>query len=75
MQTIDTVNVVEYSDDSILGMKSWEENEAGNKEAETTFKDIIKEHDLDVTEAELDVFVEDGFHEQGDYQIFLVHSS
>ena len=70
-----TVNIVEYATDSIIGLRSFSDDPEGNKEAEETFRSVIKEHDSEVTDEELDAFVEEGYHEQGDYQLFLTHSS
>ena len=49
-------------------------NDEGNLEAEEHFKSIVKIHDSEVTDEEMEILVEDGFHEQGDYQLFLTHS-
>ena len=72
---IQTVNVIEYADDAIQGIRSFEDTPDGNKEAENVFHDIVKENDPDATEAEINFFIEDGFHEQGDWQLFITHSN
>ena len=72
---IKTVNVIEYAGDDLVSIRSYSEDEEGNKEAEDTFKSIVKEHDSEVTDEDLDSFTEEGYHEQGDYQLFLSHSS
>ena len=72
---IQTVNVIEYEGNDLVGIQSFSDDEEGNKEAKETFRDIIKERDSGVTTENLDVFTEEGYQEQGDYQIFLSHSS
>ena len=70
-----TINVIEYANDEILQVKAYEDSPEGNEEAQTCFKTIIKEHTSEVTDEELEGFIEEGYHEQGDYQLFLTHSS
>ena len=72
---LNTVNVVEYADDAVLGVKSFSGDEAGIKEAEECFKVCIKENGENITDEEMDVCLEDGYFEQGEYQVFLTHSS
>jgi len=70
-----TVNVIEYKADAVISLRAWNEDTEGNEIAGNTFKDIIKECDPDATEAEIKDMLDEGFYEQGDYQLFLVHSS
>ena len=72
MSKIKTVNVVEYADDDLLGIASFEESEEGNKEAEARFRQCAIENGC--SEDEVDSFIEEGYFEQGTYQIFLSHS-
>ena len=72
--SIATVNVIEYSDDAVLGIRSFDDDEKGNSEAEEIYSSVIREHDPDVTESEMSLFIEDGYYEQGSYQVFLAHS-
>ena len=72
---IKTVNVIEYVDDSILGLTSFNDDQEGNQEAKELFKTLNKEHDSEVTENELGLACQEGYYEQGNYQLFLVHSS
>lgn len=71
----DTVNVIEVVDNSVVALHAFSDNEEGNKEAEAIFVTIVKENGDDVSEAEMEVFLEDGYFEQGSYQTFLVHSN
>ena len=73
-KAISTVNVIEYIEDSVQSVRSYEDNESGNVEAENIFKIIVKENDSEITNEELEVIIEDGYYEQGNYQLFLVHS-
>jgi len=72
---VSTINVIEYANDTVLGVRSFTDNESGNKEAEEVYRSIIKEHDPDSTIHEVEMFLEDGYYEQGDYQVFLAHSA
>jgi len=70
-----TVNVIEYKADTVISLRAWNEDTEGNEIASNTFKDIIKECDPNVPKAEIKDMLDEGFYEQGDYQLFLVHSS
>jgi len=73
MAKIDTVNVIEYADDDLIGINSYAEGEEGNRSAESRFRQCATEHGC--IEIDLDSFVEDGYYEQGTYQLFLSHSN
>ena len=75
MSKVDTVNVIEYADDSVSGVVSFTETPEGNKEAEAWFTKLVKEDDDKATNDEMIVFLDDGWYEAGTYQIFLTHSS
>jgi len=72
---VSTVNIIEYANDAVIEVRSFTDNESGNKEAEEAYHAIIKEHDPDATERDIEMFLEDGYYEQGDYQVFLAHSA
>jgi hypothetical protein len=72
---IDTINITEYANDAVLGVHSFSNDKDGVKEAEECYKAIILEHQEDATESEMDIYIEDGYFEQSDYQVFLTHSS
>lgn len=76
MSKLQTINVVEYASDdlSILGVSSFSDDEEGNREAEQLFKELVLEDNKDVTEREIDLFIEDGCYETETYQLFLTHS-
>jgi len=72
---VDTINITEYANDAVLGVHSFSNDEVGVREAEEYYKAIILEHQEDATESEMDVYIEDGYYEQSDYQVFLTHST
>ena len=71
-----TVNVIALSNDTEIAVFSFEDEgdgkQAGNEAAEAKFIEIAKAHGA--TDEDMDSFIEDGYHEQGTYQLFLVHS-
>ena len=70
-----TVNVIEYADDDLASITSFEETHDGNVEAEYHFMEILGELGDNLSEEDIESFVEDGYWEQGTYQVFLSHSS
>ena len=72
MAQIQTVNVIEYSDDALIGVTAFPDDESGNKEAEAHFKKCATENGA--VEEDIESFIEDGYYETGLYQLFLVHS-
>ena len=70
MAKINTVNVIEMADDDLLSITSFTDDEAGNKEAEARFQICAQENGCDPKES----FIEDGYFEQGNYQLFISHS-
>ena len=72
MTRIKAVNVMEYADDDLLGITTFTDDEEGNKEAEDHFRKCAIENGCSTED--IDSFIEDGYFEQGTYQIFLSHS-
>jgi len=72
---LDTVNIIEYADDQVLGITSYDESTEGNAEAEGRFFGLVKGHDKEATDEEIAGFMDDGYYEQGTYQVFIVHSN
>ena len=66
------VNVIEYVEDDITGVTSFSSDQAGNKEAEEHFAACAKENGA--LDEDIESFIEDGYFEQGNYQLFLIHS-
>ena len=75
MAKVNTVNVIEYVDDSILSIRAYTDDEQGNKEAETLFKACVEENGDCILSTEMESILEDGYFEQGNYQVFITHSS
>jgi hypothetical protein len=69
---LQTVMVIEYTGGEIQSVRSFSEDKEGNKEAEALFVKVAKDNGMDDTD--IDACLEDGLFEEGDYQIFLVHS-
>jgi hypothetical protein len=74
-EKVATINVIEYCGDSLLGITSFNDNEVGNREAEIFFHRFVKDNFPETLEEEIEACIEDGYFEQGDYQIFLSHSN
>ena len=73
---VSTVNVIEFSDNtptSIISLRSFNDNKAGNKKAEKLFKKILVENGAN--EVTFDSFVEDGYYQNGTYTVLLTHST
>jgi hypothetical protein len=68
-----TVNVIEVVDDSVIGVKSYKDNEKGNKQAEKRFIAVAKENGC--TDEEMDACLEDGYYSNGNYYVSITHSS
>ncbi len=69
---LQSVNVIEYSSGAITSLRSFTEDKEGNKAAEALFQKLAKDNGMD--DSDLDACLEDGLFEEGDYQIFIVHS-
>ena len=72
--TLDTVNVIEYVDCSIFNIRSFTDNEIGNREAEILFYDCIKENDKDALDEAIEEGITDGYYIDDTYEIYLAHS-
>lgn len=75
MDKINTVNVIEYTNDHIIGLHSYPDTPEGNKAAEKRFADICK--DNDVTGEDLDSCLEEGLCESSDetWRVVIFHST
>ena len=72
---ISTVNVVEYADDDLVGIASFEDSKDGIIEAGEHFKAILEENGDNLSPKDIDTFIEDEYWEQGNLQVFISHSS
>jgi hypothetical protein len=72
---IQTVNVIEYADNNILGVTSFSDEKDGNREAEAHFLAVAKEnYGSDVLPEPEDFYLDEGIFENSTYQVFIVHS-
>lgn len=69
---IQTVNVVELVDNSIISLISFPDNIEGNKLAEETFTKFCQ--DNGIQNDDIRDCIENGVAEINNYQVFLVHS-
>ena len=89
-KTIATVNVIEMAGERIIGMASYPDNADGNAEAERRFIDLCTENgDFKDSEFvpfihslkgeripyEVDIGLENGILEVGDWKVILTHST
>lgn len=58
MNPINTVNVIEFDGETILGLASYPDTPEGNNAAEERFKAVAKENGVE--ESDLEVALEDG---------------
>lgn len=72
---VNTINVIEYAEDVILGVHSFSNDDEGRKEAGECFESIIRENGDEITKEEIEDFIEEGMYEQGEFQVFLINSS
>jgi hypothetical protein len=72
---LNTINVIEYANDDILGVHSFSNNTEGERDAKICLYDIIKENGDNLLDEEIEGFVDEMYFEQGDYQVFLARSS
>ena len=70
---VNTVNVTKMSMPIILGIRSFSDDPEGNKEANQCFRDVLKKQN--VSDEDIEAAVKDGYRDQGDYQLFITHSS
>jgi len=72
---LNTINVIEYVKDAVVGIHSFSNDEAGVEEAEVCFYDVVKENGDNLLDEEIYGFVDEMYFEQGDYQVFLTRST
>jgi len=71
---LNTVNVIEFSDDQIIGLASYPDDKEGNSEAEKRFSEVAKENGP-FDQEEIDVALDDGIIEKGWWKLVLFHST
>lgn len=67
-----TVNVIEMVCDDIINLVSFSDDDDGNKEAEETFTNVIRENGAELNE--VDACLENGFYVNNDYYASITHS-
>ena len=72
---VHTVNVIEMRNDTIDSIQYFNDDKIGNEEAEECFKDFIRGDGDNVSDEEMNLYIKEGYWEQGDIQLFLTHSS
>lgn len=72
---LNTINVIEYVNDAVIGIQSFSNDEAGIREAEICFYDVVKENGDNLLDEEIEGFVDEMYFEQSDYQVFLTPST
>jgi hypothetical protein len=68
-----TINVVEYSEGAIQQLLAYEDTDMGKTKAEEMFVHLATGNGMD--KADTEDCLDDGIFEQGDYQVFLLHST
>ena len=78
-KAISTVNVIEMSEGSVLGITSWSDTVEGNRAAEDRFRAMchenVSEPESEDTISEIDDAIEDGHIEEGTWELWLGHST
>ena len=74
MAKINTVNVIERTDEGEYSIKSFSDNVKGNKEAEKLFKSIVIEREETIDKNYIVDYLDEGFYEDGNYELVLIHS-
>lgn len=73
MAKLNTVNVVEVAGGVINSIRSFSDDEEGNKEAEVLFKLVALENGA--KEEDVDSYIENAHFEIDDYDLLLTHSN
>jgi hypothetical protein len=71
---LNTINVVEVTEDCLASVVSFTDDEQGGKEAEELFVSAMKTQDDNLSQDEIDVWLDGGFYEQGNYNLYIAHS-
>jgi hypothetical protein len=72
MSRISTVNVIEYVDNTVQQIISFEDTVEGNIEAEKMFVSFASINSC--PKKDIINCINDGIYEDGSYQVFIVHS-
>jgi len=71
--TVNTVNVIEWTGDTIQSIRSFTDTPEGNKEAEAFFAECAKENAF--TQDDIEFGLEEGELQRdgGEYRLFIAH--
>jgi hypothetical protein len=76
---MNTVNIIEQLDDTILQLVAFPDNEEGNNKAEQLFRDLMIENcqNNDIPDNDyIDECIDSGFYwDENSYHLYLVHST
>lgn len=70
---LNTVNVFETIGNLPQNLHAFKDDKKGNKEAEALFTKLAKENSA--AEADMSSYIEDGIYDDGDYAVYLIHST
>jgi hypothetical protein len=76
--TITTVNIIEIDDTmtmSVTQLVSFPDNELGNERAEELFGDLMKKHDSDMVDEDVEDALDSGYYKDDTYYLCIVHST
>ena len=71
--SLNTVNVIEMADGTVLGIVSYPDTKEGNQAAEERFRTVCKENGLEDAD-EIEACIEDGNAEKNGWEAYIVHS-
>ena len=74
-QKVYTINVIECANAIVQGITSFKDNKVGNKEAEMLFHELVKSSYPETLDEEIEVCLDNGYFDQDNYMIFIVHSN
>lgn len=72
---LQTINVIEITEDGLLSVRSFSEDDDGVAEAEKFFKDILKEQEPEFTEEDIESYLKDGLYERNGYELYIANGS
>lgn len=70
MENLNTVNVIEKTNENNLSVKSFNDTKEGNQEAENHFKTLLSEYGV----KDVNFFIDEGYYNDLEYSIYLIHS-
>ena len=71
--TINAVSVVEFVSGSLVSIRTFADDESGNKSADALFTQLCFENGAD--QNDIESYIENGSFENGSYYVALAHST